>query len=319
MKALSCRSLTRRFGDILALDGLDLDVEEGAVFGFLGRNGAGKTTTLRLVTGLARPDGGRAAVFGVDVRSEPLEAGRLFGYLPEDPAFHPWMTARETLAYAGGLHGLSRRECASRIPSLLERLGLERAGDRRVGGFSRGMRQRLGLAAALVHSPPLLLLDEPASALDPAGRKAVLEMIGDLRGKATVFMSTHILSDVERVCDRVAILDRGRLVLEAGMEEILDRYGNPVLEIDFEPARGGGKGGAAMDSLLERLRALSGVEWAAREGPRVRVGISASEGETGNRVLREAMESGLTILRFEALRPSLEDVFLRLTGGEGEA
>ena len=191
-EAIRTRGLRKVYGEVVALDGLTLTVERGTVFGFLGPNGAGKTTTMRLLTGMARPTAGEAWVAGQTVGQGASAAAR-FGYLPEEPAFYPWMTPLEFLDHVGRVFHLAGPERRARAQELLELVGLGAVGKRRITGFSRGMRQRLGLAQALVNKPEVLLLDEPVSALDPAGRKEVLELIGQLGSEHTVFMSTYIL------------------------------------------------------------------------------------------------------------------------------
>ena len=197
------------------------------VFGFLGPNGAGKTTTLRILTGLARPTSGKAQVAGVDVLRDGRKLSRRIGHLPEEPAFYTWMTPREFLDYLGRLYGLSSHERAARTRELLALVRMEDVSRRRIAGFSRGMRQRLGVAAALIHHPEVLFLDEPASALDPAGRKEVLDLIENLRGQCTVVMSTHILADVERVCDVVGIIAKGRMLVQSPREAVAGTLRHP--------------------------------------------------------------------------------------------
>ena len=207
---------------------------EGSVFGFLGPNGAGKTTTLRILAGLARPTSGSARILGHDVPVSADASTRLIGYLPDVPGFYKWMTAAEFLDLSGRLFGLSDQVLRERKDALLDLAGLAGV-TTRIGGYSRGMKQRLGVAQALINAPRLLLLDEPTSALDPIGRREVLEMIAALAGRTTVFFSTHILADVERVCDRVAVLARGRVVEQAGIEELKARHGGAqrvVIEVD---------------------------------------------------------------------------------------
>ena len=189
----------------------------GSVFGFLGPNGAGKTTTLRILGGLARPTAGSAAVLGHDVASAGNAVRTQIGFLPDVPGFYKWMTAAEFLRFAGGLFSIDDATLRARVAALLDLAGLASV-DARIGTFSRGMKQRLGVAQALINAPRLLLLDEPTSALDPIGRKEVLDMIAALAGRTTVFFSTHILADVERVCDTVAVLDRGRVVAQDSID-----------------------------------------------------------------------------------------------------
>ena len=311
--AIVARGLTKRYaGGVVALDGLDLDVPLGSVFGFLGPNGAGKTTTLRILTSLARAGSGTAEVLGVSVGDgEPNRRG-LIGYLDQDPRFHGWMRGRELLRLVGELYGLRGAALRARIDETLEAVGLGEAGRRAIGGYSGGMRQRLGLAQAILNRPPVLLLDEPVSSLDPEGRRDVLGVIRALGdGETTVLFSTHILNDVERVCDRVAILDRGALVTEGPMDQLLERHAQPVYVVepdDTDPA--------AMERLAAALGAVSGVVRAEASGGAVRVTVEGGT-DVGRRVLAAAAASDASIARFERQRPTLEDVFLRLVGRRG--
>jgi len=311
--AIRIEELRRTFGTVQALNGLTLSVGEGTVFGFLGPNGAGKTTTLRILTGLARATGGRAWVAGAEVGMTQGAVAQRVGYLPEEPAFYPWMTPREYLDYVGRIYALDAVERASRIKELLALVGLEQVAGRRIGGFSRGMRQRLGLAQALVHKPPVLLLDEPVSALDPLGRKEVLGLIEGLRGSTTVFMSTHILADVERVCDTVAILAQGRLIAEAPREELIARYAVPVFELRADAGMGD-----ALAVWADGLRALPWVDDVRVHGDVARIDVSDVD-VAKQRLMALAAEAGLVLTRYELVRPSLEDVFVRLVGEGGES
>ncbi len=313
MSVIRIEGLSKTYRGVRALDGLDLTVEPGAIFGFLGPNGAGKTTTIRILTGLARPNGGRAAIDGIDVTSRDRAVARLIGHLPEEPAFYPWMTPVEFVDHAARIFGLPAAERGRRVNDLIEQVGLGAARARRIGGFSRGMRQRLGLAQALVNRPRVLLLDEPASALDPAGRKEVLDLIDGLRGQCTVFMSTHILADVERVCDTVAIVARGRLVTQASRDALLERYATPVFELETDPSSAG-----ALAAWAESLRALAWMESVEVEGVTARFVVR--DVPTARReLLPLALAAGLVLVRYQAVRPSLEDVFLRLVGESAAA
>ncbi len=297
-------NLVKTYAQVRALDGLNLRVEAGKVYGFLGPNGAGKTTTLRILSGLARPDAGQAWIMEQPVAFGSAPLRKMIGVLPEEPAFYPWMTPRELLRdLTAPLYGMSPADSTRKTAELLERVGLSSAADRRIGGFSRGMRQRLGLAQALVHQPSILLLDEPVSALDPAGRKEVLELIDSLRRQATILLSTHILADVERVCDMVGIIHHGQLVIEAERESLLERYGVPVIEVEFE---------GALKAWSEQAGSLPGVEQVslANHTARLRVKDAATSLPA---VLQSIIGQGLPVARVEIVRPSLEDVFLRLT------
>jgi ABC-2 type transport system ATP-binding protein len=306
--AIEARGLTKEFGRILALDRLDLEVPRGSIFGLLGPNGAGKTTTIRILTGLARPTAGSASVAGVKVGLDQPELRRRLGYLDQDPRFYGWMTGRELLELIGRLHGLSGPELRARVGEMLERTGLTAAAGRRIGGYSGGMRQRLGIAQALIHRPQLLFLDEPVSSLDPEGRRDLLELIAGLRGEATVVFSSHVLSDVERICDRVAILHRGRLVTEGSLEELLAAHARPIYRL--APAAGQD---AQVGDLVARLRAAPWTTDVAATAGLVRVTVSDPDLAAGA-VLPLVVASGVVLESFERARPTLEEVFLELVG-----
>ena len=270
--AIRVAQLTKHFGSILAVDRLDLEVPRGSIFGLLGPNGAGKTTTIRILTGLARPTSGMASVAGVQV-------------------------------------GLDQPELRRRVEAALERTGLTAAGSRRIGGYSGGMRQRLGIAQAVIHEPAILFLDEPVSSLDPEGRRDLLELIEGLRGDATVVFSTHVLADVERICDRVAIMNRGRLVTEGPLGELLGAHARPVYRLDPAPGQV-----AAVEALVVRLRAAS---WATdvtlTDGSGLRVSVGDPDA-AAREILPLVVSAGVVLTAFEQVRPTLEEVFLALVG-----
>jgi ABC-2 type transport system ATP-binding protein len=249
--AIQMAGLTKTFGGNRALDAVDLVVEEGSVFGFLGPNGAGKTTTLRILTGLARPTSGSVQILGHDVAMAGNTVRADIGFLPDVPGFYPWMSAEEFLRFAGALFGIGGSALDERVAMLLDLAGLSGV-SQKIGGYSRGMKQRLGVAQALVNAPKLLLLDEPTGALDSIGRKDVLDMLASLRGRTTVFFSTHILADVERVCDTVAILDRGHVVAHAPIDELKARYGVQKVVVDRGRPRG-------LDRVTSRRASRPGV------------------------------------------------------------
>jgi ABC-2 type transport system ATP-binding protein len=306
--AIEARGLTKTFGSILALDRLDLSVPRGSVFGLLGPNGAGKTTTIRILAGLARATAGSASVAGIDVGLDVPELHRQIGYLDQDPRFYGWMTGRELLEFVGRLHGLAGPTLRARVAEMLERIGLEAAADRRIGAYSGGMRQRLGIAQAILHGPSILFLDEPVSSLDPEGRRDLLELIASLQGEATVVVSTHVLSDVERICDRVAILDRGRQVTEGPLQELLDAHARPVYQLVPGPGQD-----AAVSDLVARLRAAPWVTGAAVAGGTIKVTV-ADPGAAAGEILPLVVAAGVALDAFERARPTLEDVFLELVG-----
>jgi ABC-2 type transport system ATP-binding protein len=303
--AIELRALTKRFGETLALDHVDLVVRPGMVFGFLGRNGAGKTTALRILSGLARPTAGTAHVLGHDVARASDAVRARIGFLPDVPGFYPWMTAREYLDLAGRLFGLDAATLDARAGALLEMAGLAGVSTR-VGSFSRGMKQRLGIAQALINAPSLLMLDEPTSALDPIGRREVLEMVASLRGRTTVFFSTHILADVERVCDAVAILERGRVVTSAGITELTARAAANRFVVEME----GDGGASALAGLLHGRSWVTSIETADRT-----VRLTVSNQLAAQREIPAAIAAaGAPLRRFEIEEASLEDVFVQLVG-----
>jgi ABC-2 type transport system ATP-binding protein len=297
--------LTKAFGDVRALDGVDLEVEKGSVFGFLGPNGAGKTTTLKILTGLARPTAGTARVLGHDVVRAGNDVRSAIGFLPDVPAFYPWMTAEETMRFYGALFGLGGAELDARVSALLDLAGLAGV-ESKVGGYSRGMRQRLGVAQALVNAPRLLMLDEPTSALDPIGRKDVLDMIGALEGRTTVFFSTHILTDAERVCDTVAVLDRGRVVRQGPIGELKRAGGAMRISMEVEGEAG---------PLAEALEIEPWCLECTRDGAILTCAVGDL---SAARSALPAMvaDRGLGLVRLAEEEPTLEDVFVGLVGGE---
>jgi ABC-2 type transport system ATP-binding protein len=307
--AVEVRGLTKRYGrDVLALDGLDLIVPAGSLFGFLGPNGAGKTTTIKILTSLATATAGSATVAGVPVGDGTANRRGLIGYLDQAPRFNGWMRGRELLELVGRLSGMRGPTLSARVDEMLELLGLTDAARRTIGGYSGGMRQRLGIAQAVIARPPVILLDEPVSSLDPEGRRDMLTVIRSLAPASTVLLSSHVLNDVEHICDRVAIIDAGHLVTEAPVDELLDRYAQPVYELEVEPGAA-----AALASLAEALRRESWVTSIEVSASVARIGIGDAP-EAGHRLLAAVVERRLPIVALERTRPSLEDVFLRLTG-----
>jgi len=298
--------LTRRFGDVVAVDHLDLEVQAGEVLGFLGHNGAGKTTTVRLLNGVLTADEGRARVLGLDPASQGPALRAHTGVLTETPSLDERLTGRDNLAIYADLYGVPRGEVAGRVQALLEDFQLaDRAGEK-VAAYSRGMKQRLALARALVHRPQVLFLDEPTSGLDPVAARHVHEMITALSGEQgrTVFLCTHNLAEAQKLCDRVAVLARGRVLALGTPAELVARLGRSQrLEMEAEPQ------GAALE-IIEAA------------------GISASAGENGRLALqgvgREEIPglvaalagAGVRIYRVAPEEPSLEDVYFALQGEE---
>ncbi|MGB0651811.1 MAG: ABC transporter ATP-binding protein [Thermoplasmatota archaeon] len=305
MAAITMQALRRTFGEVAAVDGLDLEVQKGEILGFVGPNGAGKTTTIRMVTGLLRPSGGRLHVDGVPAGSRL--ARRRVGLCPQENVLYPELTARENLIYAGLLHQVPRRLRRRRADDLLERLGLTAKAGTQADKLSGGMKRRLTLAMALIHDPPIVVLDEPEAGLDPQTRVAVREFIRSLRGKRTVLLTSHNMDEVERLADRVAFVDGGRLValgtpgdlaarLGTGdtVEVSLDATGASAADVAKAFAGAPVEAIAAADrSLLVRGRGL------ARKIPTVLATVQKAGGEVAD-------------LRYRGT--TLEDAFIALTG-----
>ncbi len=307
MSAIRCEGLSRSYGQVKALTDLNLEVEAGSVFGFLGRNGAGKTTTIRLLTGLAQPTSGTGWVDGVMATADDSRARERFGYLPEEPAFYTWMNPVEFLNYVGKIFAMSEEDRAERIEELLDLTGLAEVKKRRIGGFSRGMRQRLGLAQALMHRPPVLFLDEPTSALDPAGRRDVLDLIDTLRGRTTVFLSSHILADVERVCNTIGVIHEGRLLLVEDRDLLLARYASNVAVLTFDS-----KSLPIPEALVTDLERQPWVTALTVDSDSVRLSVD-DVGMAKGALLALVAGHRAVLDRYEWIRPTLEDVFLTIS------
>ena len=305
--AVLCQQLSKKYKEVHALKPLDLEVPAGSIFGFLGRNGAGKTTTIRLLTGLAKPSSGAAWVAGVQTTQADSTTRAHFGYLPQSPSFYKWMTPTVYLDYVGKIFQMDAPTRRTRIDEMLELVGLTDAKKRPIRGFSGGMVQRLGIAQALLHRPPVLFLDEPTSALDPAGRHELLSLIEQLRGEVTVFFSSHILGDVERVCDTVGIIHEGELLLVEERDALLDRYTADVVELTVLP-----ESAAQTPSFVTALEQTAWVISAdvSDDMIQVRVGDTAVAHEA---LLPLVVAHHLHLKKFEWKRPSLEEIFLALS------
>ena len=233
MEALKIENLHKSFGKNTIINGLSMSIPENTIFGFLGKNGAGKTTTMKMILGFLKKDEGSIEVFGEEVSFGQSKTNRFIGYLPDVPEFYGYMTAKEYLNLCGSITGLSKNEIKKKSEELLELVGL-RDVNKRISGYSRGMKQRLGIAQALLNSPKLLICDEPTSALDPLGRKEILDIILKIKDFTTVIFSTHILSDVEAICDHVVVLDKGKNVLEGSIDELKNIKRKNTIKIRFK-------------------------------------------------------------------------------------
>jgi ABC-2 type transport system ATP-binding protein len=309
------RALTKTYGDLVAVDHLDLDVRTGEIFGLLGQNGAGKTTTILMLLGLTEPTSGEAWVVGLDPTRGPLEVKRRVGYMPDSVGFYGDMSGRENLRYTARLNRIEGTEADATIAEVLEQVGLTDRADDRVDTYSRGMLQRLGIADCLVKDPDVLILDEPTTAIDPLGVVEILDLLRRLvreRG-LTILLSSHLLNQVQSVCDRIGIFAAGRLIGQGTMADLATRFGDGAghLEVGFEPTEA---------ARPERIRALlSGIDGVTDVTPgatdslpwMVTVGDLTRAPEVRTRVLAIVAEERLPLTSIRAVVPSLEDIYRR--------
>jgi ABC-2 type transport system ATP-binding protein len=305
--AIETVGLAREFeGGIKAVDGVDLEVAEGEIYGFLGPNGAGKTTTVRMLTTLLLPTGGRAVVAGYDVAEDPAAVRRKIGVALQEAALDPLMTGRELLRLQATLHGMPRTQGRELSDVLLRRVGLTQAADRRVGTYSGGMRRRLDLASALVHSPRILFLDEPTTGLDPVSRQAIWEEVRRLNGEGTtVFLTTQYLEEADKLVDRVGIIAGGKLVAEGTPRVLKSEVGKPHLELVLHDQDG-------QADRCEQILARFGRPLPARDG-KLLVELEHGASEVGP-IVRALDEAGLAVESLDLVEPTLDDVFLDKTG-----
>src|SRR6476469_3164609 len=305
MPAIVVEGLQRSFDEVLAVQGVDLEVGEGEIYGFLGPNGAGKTTTVRMLTTLLLPTGGRATVAGHDVVREARAVRGSIGVALQEAALDPLMTGRELIRLQATLQGLPTAEGRRRADALLERVELGYAADRRVGGYSGGMKRRLDLAAALVHEPRVLFLDEPTTGLDPVSRKTIWEEVKALNDDGTtVFLTTQYLEEADQLADNVGIIDSGRIVAEGTPESMKDEIGNPHIPLQLA---------AGSVSEAETILAPVGKLLPPKDGKKVLVEVENGAADIP-RVVRALDDAGIAVESLELVRPTLDDVFVAKTG-----
>jgi ABC-2 type transport system ATP-binding protein len=308
MKIIEAVELRKNFGERQAVDSLSFSIEEGDVFGFLGPNGAGKTTTIRMLTGILRPTGGKACVGGLDVEENPHDVKHIIGVLPESQGYYGWMTGCEYLEYFERLYSLPKAR--SKAKALLKAVGLAERAHTPISSYSRGMRQRLGIARALVHSPKILFLDEPSLGLDPMGQREINALIKTLNKEEgiTIFLSSHLLSEVEGLCTRFAIVREGRLVAEGNRSELETRLGKSRklrLEVSDLPR------------ALEVARCVHGVKEVHKQESSLIV--SPEREDSTATLIRLLVEEGMDVYGVQWMAPSLEEIFFGLTGDARES
>ena len=305
MTAIELRGVTKEFADVTAVRDLDLTVEEGEVYGFLGPNGAGKSTTIDMVLDLVRPTEGTVRVLGQEVASDGVEIRHRTGVLPDGFAVYDRLSGRQHVEFA-----VKSKEADDDPDALLDRVGILGDADRKAGGYSKGMRQRLVLAMALVGDPDLLILDEPSSGLDPAGAKEMREIVQSEADRgATVFFSSHILEQVDAVCDRVGILRDGELVAEDSVESLREAVGG---EETLEIAIGSGDAGGTIEAAIDAVRDLDGVSRVDRDGGTL---VVSCDDDAKTRVIGALEDAGVVVKDFHTREASLEDLFLAYTEG----
>jgi ABC-2 type transport system ATP-binding protein len=309
------RGLTKRYGDLLAVDHLDLEVQAGEIFGLLGQNGAGKTTTILMLLGLTEPSEGQARVVGLDPARRPLEVKRRVGYLPDAVGFYSDMSGRDNLHYTARLNRIPRDEAEEVIDEALEQVGLTARADDATETYSRGMLQRLGIADALIKDPDVLILDEPTTAIDPLGVTEILELLRSLvrDRQMAILLSSHLLNQVQSVCDRIGIFSAGRLIGQGTMPELAARFGEDTahVEAEIQPPADGGAG-----RVREALSAIPGVV-AVKSPTRaidpwvVDVRPATDETRVRRAILATATSTGLDLTSVRPVAPALEDIYRR--------
>ncbi|MBQ5742738.1 MAG: ABC transporter ATP-binding protein [Clostridia bacterium] len=293
---LQITGLQKKFGDNEVLRGLSLSVPEHSIFGFIGKNGSGKTTTMKTVLGLLKADSGEIFVNGEPVIYGQTATNRMIGYLPDVPEFYSFMTAEEYLRFCGDISGMNKKDNEVRCKELLDLVGLG-SEKHRIRGFSRGMKQRLGIAQALLNKPKLLICDEPTSALDPMGRKEILDLLLAVREQTTVLFSTHILSDVERICTDVALLDHGRAEIQGKLSEIKAKYRKEQYRMDLERENDVANVGSAFPKM--KIDGNHRFLFSDRD-------YSVSD------VLRFLVDREISLIKLEREEPTLESLFLEV-------
>jgi ABC-2 type transport system ATP-binding protein len=305
-----CR-LAKRFGDVEAVAGIDFDVREGELFGFLGPNGAGKSTTINMLIGLARPDSGTIRIAGIDCSKNPKAAQHLMGVVPDESNLYPELTGFDNLSFCASLYGMAKQDREARANELLGRFGLAKAGGRKFGGYSKGMKRKLTIAAGIIHSPAILFMDEPTTGIDVASARQIRQLIADLNATGTtIFLTTHYIEEAQRLCGRIAFIVQGRIVRTDTVEELMHRTdGRHVVQF-------------AVSSGSADLCDVIVAEWPNLHCQAVAGGGIRVESPNPVRVgplVRLLEDRGVEVSEARKLRPSLEDVFVEITGIEAGA
>jgi ABC-2 type transport system ATP-binding protein len=301
---ISINNLVKYYKNHKVLNGIKLEVKKGEVYGFIGHNGAGKSTTMNILAGLIEFQHGECFVNGKAVKGVKNRSVKDIGYLPEDPRFYPYMNAYEYLNYIGSIGGEDRQTILKKSDQLLQLVKLDKAAKRPVGGYSRGMKQRLGIAVAMYHDPEVLLFDEPSSALDPEGRMDVISIIEELKSRGkTIFLSTHILNDIERVCDRIGILHGGKIVLEDNLVSLMKHYIQPVYDVEF--------GELPAKEKIDMLKSQAYMEKVTSEDKTFSFWLKNVEKDS-NTLISDIAALGAQVVSINLRKSSLEEIFLKV-------
>ena len=309
---IEVQHLTKRYGPVTAVDDISFTVERGEILGFLGPNGAGKTTTMRVLTGYMPPTEGKAFVAGYDVMEQPIEAKRRIGYLPETPPLYPELTVREYLSFVAKIKGVPRGERKARVEEMMRKTHVDDVANRHCGKLSKGYRQRVGLAQALMHNPDVLILDEPTAGLDPKQIIETRQLIRGLAGDHTIILSTHILPEVSQTCQRVVIINRGKVVAVDTPDNLTSRLrGSETLYLQVDAA------GADAAAVLERVPGVTRVVVTDTRQQMVGYEVDSESGRDVRRELASAIVGrGWGLLEMRPMRMSLEEIFLHVTTEE---
>src|SRR5690348_14013578 len=315
---ITVQQLTKRYARNTAVDHISFEVEKGQIVGFLGPNGAGKTTTMRILTCFLPPTSGSAKVAGFDVLEQPLEVKRRIGYLPETPPLYLEMRTMEYLSFVGRIKGLSGNELRRRVDFVMDRCAVADMKDRVLGKLSKGYRQRVGLAQAIIHNPDVLILDEPTAGLDPKQINETRDLIRSLAGDHTIILSTHILPEVEQTCEKVIIINKGKLVATDSVENLQARARGAESMLVEVAGRNGNLDSATVRSRLERIAGVSRVSLKDNRDTRVTLEVESQKGFVRGDLARAVVESGWDLNELRPTAMSLEEIFLQLTAQETE-
>ncbi len=314
---IKVEGLTKRYARNVAVDNISFEVEKGQIVGFLGPNGAGKTTTMRVLTCFLPPTGGKAEVAGFDVMEQSMEVKRRIGYLPETPPLYPEMEVAEYVEFVARLKGLPKTGLTAKVDEVCGRCNVGDVRNKLIGKLSKGYRQRVGLAAAIIHNPDVLILDEPTAGLDPEQRRETLHLIRQLAGEHTIILSTHILPEVEQTCQKVIIISKGKVVATDTMENLNRRLrGAEIVSVEIAPR----DGHLDRDSVNHKLKSVAGVgsvELKDTRDGRLIYTVESNEGRSVRAdVARAVVESNWNLMELHSVGLSLEEIFLQLTGAE---